>query len=185
MFIFFLIIAILIITAVIIYNSLIAKKNNVQKAFGNIDVLLKRRYDMIPNLVETVKEYMGYEKQVLTDVTALRSRAISDGVSDDERVKIENDLSMGLGRIKVAVENYPGLKASQNFIQLQATWTTLEEEISAGRSHYNAVVTTYNNAVEMFPSNIMAGLMGYVTKPLFETPSAERDNISARELFKN
>lgn len=185
MFIFFLIVAALIITAVVLYNALIAKKNNVQKAFGDIDVLLKRRYDMIPNLVETVKEYMGYEKQVLTDVTALRSRAISDGVSDDDRVKIENDLSRELGRIKVAVENYPDLKANQSFIQLQTTWTALEEEISAGRSHYNAVVTTYNNAVEMFPSNIMAGLMGYATKTLFEAPSAERENISAKELFKN
>jgi len=167
------------------YNSLIVKKNDVQRSFGSIDVLLRKRYDMIPNLVETVKEYMGYEKQVLTEVTELRSKAIAGTVSNEDRVQLENELSRSLGKIKVAVENYPDLKANQNFIQLQSTWTALEEQISEARIIYNSSVTSYNNAVEMFPSNIFAGLMGYTTKSIFEISEPERRNVDAKALFRN
>lgn len=185
MIIFLLLIVALLLAGVFMYNSLIVKKNDVQRSFGSIDVLLKKRYDMIPNLVETVKEYMGYEKQVLTDVTELRSKAMTENISNEERVKVENELSKGLGKIKVAVENYPDLKANQNFIQLQSTWTTLEEQISEARIGYNSSVTSYNNAVEMFPSNIIAGLMGYTTKTIFEVSEPERQNIDAKQLFRS
>jgi len=182
---FLLLIVALLLAGVFMYNSLIVKKNDVQRSFGSIDVLLKKRYDMIPNLVETVKEYMGYEKQVLTDVTELRSKAMTGNISNEERVKVENELSRCLGKVKVAVENYPDLKANQNFIQLQSTWTTLEEQISEARIGYNSSVTNYNNAVEMFPSNIIAGLMGYITKSIFEVPEPERQNIDAKQLFRS
>jgi LemA protein len=185
MIIFLLLIIALLLSGVFMYNSLIVKKNDVQKSFGSIDVLLKKRYDMIPNLVETVKEYMGYEKQVLTDVTALRSKAMTGNISNEERVQVENELSRGLGKIKVAVENYPDLKANQNFIQLLSTWTALEEQISGARAGYNSSVTSYNNAVEMFPSNIIAGLMGYTTKNIFEVSEPERQNIDAKQLFRS
>ena len=182
---FMLFIVAILLGGVMLYNSLIGKKNEVQRSFGSIDVLLKRRYDMIPNLIETIKEYMGYEKQVLTNVTELRSKAISSGISNEDRIKVENELSRSLGQIKVAVENYPELKANQSFIQLQSTWTELEEQISGSRISYNAAVTSYNNAVEMFPSNIIAGLNGYTVKKNFEIPEPERQNIDAKQLFKN
>jgi LemA protein len=166
------------------YNSLIAKSNNVKLTFSTIDVMLKKRYDLIPNLVETVKEYMNYEKYLLTDITALRGKAILSGLSDADRVTLENQITQNLGRIMVAVENYPDLKANQNFLQLQATWTEMEEQISAARRTFNYAITEYNNAVSMFPSNIVAIFMDYKTIPFFEAGSMEREAPHAKDLLK-
>ncbi len=168
-----------------LYNSLIRKKNDVEKAFSSVDVMLKKRYDLIPNLVETVKSYMKHEKSLLTELTELRTKAVSGGISDDDRVMVENKIVKGMGGLMVAVENYPDLKASQNFIQLQGAWNEVEEQISASRRSYNAAVTTFNNGVETFPSNIMAGLMKYKRKPLFVIPEAEKQNLHARDLFNS
>ena len=168
-----------------LYNSLIRKKNDVEKAFSSVDVMLKKRYDLIPNLVETVKTYMKHEKNLLTELTELRTKAVSGEISDDDRVVVENKIVKGMAGLMVAVENYPDLKASQNFIQLQGAWNEVEEQISASRRAYNAAVTTFNNGVETFPSNIMAGLMKYTRKPLFVIPEAEKQNLSARDLFNN
>jgi LemA protein len=165
------------------YNTLIARKNEVIKSFGFIDVLLKQRFDLIPNLVETVKEYMGYEKVLLTDVTELRSKAMSGGNSENERISYENQLTQKLGNIMVAAENYPDLKASQSFAQLQSTWKELEDQIAGARQAYNASVTMYNNAVEMFPTNLMATMIDFKTKPLFEAVVVEKENVKAKELF--
>ena len=165
------------------YNTLIARKNDVMKSFGFIDVLLKKRFDLIPNLVETVKEYMGYENGLLTDVTELRAKAMSSGFNEKERINYENQLTQKLGNIMVAAENYPDLKASQSFAQLQNTWKDLEDQIAGARLTYNSSVTSYNNAVEMFPTNIMASLADYKTKPLFEAVVLEKVNISAKDIF--
>jgi LemA protein len=165
------------------YNTLIARKNDVMKSFGFIDILLKKRFDLIPNLVETVKEYMGYEKGLLTDVTELRAKAMASGYNERERIGYENQLTQKLGNIMVAAENYPDLKASQSFMQLQSIWKDLEDQIASARLAYNISVTSYNNAVEMFPTNIMATLMDYKTKPLFEAVVAEKENVQAKELF--
>lgn len=165
------------------YNTLIARKNDVIKSFGFIDVLLKKRFDLIPNLVETVKEYMGYEKGLLTDVTELRSKAMASGYNENERISYENQLTQKLGNIMVAAENYPDLKANQGFAQLQNTWKDLEDQIAGARLAYNASVTSYNNAVEMFPTNIMATMIDFKTKPLFEAVVAEKENVKAKELF--
>jgi len=173
----------LIVALMWMYNTLIARKNDVMKSFGFIDVLLKKRFDLIPNLVETVKEYMGYEKSLLTDVTELRAKAMASGFNGNERIAYENQLTQKLGNIMVAAENYPDLKASQGFIQLQATWKDLEDQIAGSRQAYNASVTSYNNAVEMFPTNIMATMMDYKTKTLFEAVVAEKENVKAKELF--
>jgi LemA protein len=165
------------------YNTLIARKNDVLKSFGFIDVLLKKRFDLIPNLVETVKEYMGYEKGLLTDVTELRAKAMTDGINEKERLVYENQLTQKLGNIMVAAENYPDLKASQSFTHLQVTWKELEDQISTARQAYNVSVTSYNNAVEMFPTNLMATMIDYKTKSFFEAAVPEKENIKARELF--
>jgi len=168
-----------------LYNSLVRRKNDVENAFASVDVMLKKRYDLIPNLVETVKSYMKHEKSLLTELTALRAQAVSGEISDDERVALENKISKGISGIMVAVENYPDLKASQNFLQLQAAWNEAEEQISASRRAFNAAVTTFNNKVETFPSNIMAGMMSYKRRTLFEIPKVERQNVNAKNLFES
>lgn len=165
------------------YNTLIARKNDVLKSFGLIDVMLKKRFDLIPNLVETVKEYMGFEKSLLTDVTELRSKAMTGGISGNDRIGIENQLTQKLGNIMVAAENYPDLKASQTFMQLQGTWKDLEDQIAGARQVYNTSVTSYNNTVEMFPTNLMATMIDFKIKPLFEAVVAEKENVKAKELF--
>jgi LemA protein len=182
--IYIIVIAVLILLIVIgLYNSLVRKKNDVENAFASIDAMLKKRYDLIPNLVETVKSYMKHEKSLLNELTELRTKAVSGEISDNEKVEIENKIVKGISGLMVAVENYPDLKASQNFIQLQGAWNEVEEQISASRRAFNAAVTSYNNKVETFPSNIMAEIMGYKRKALFEIPDIERQNLNARNLF--
>lgn len=167
-----------------IYNGLVGKKNQCENAFATIDTLLKKRYDLIPNLVATVKQYMQHEADTLTEITELRSKAMSGGVSSDEAVGLNNMIGKALGGIMVAVENYPELKASDNFQQLQRSLNEVEEQLSAARRAFNSAVTTYNNAVEMFPSNIVAGMIGYNRRQLFEIAEKERKNVNVGELFK-
>jgi LemA protein len=182
---FLFLILVLFVIGVFAYNSIIGRKNNVDKAFAGIEALLKKRYDLIPNIVETVKVYMGYEKDLLTNITDLRSRAITASSNEKDRFEIENQLTKQLGGLKVAVENYPDLKTSQQFMQLQGSWNDLEEQIAASRISFNAAVLSYNNAVQMFPSNLVAYLMKFEPKSMFEIPETERQNISAKELFKS
>jgi LemA protein len=171
--------------AVVLYNSVIAKKNAVTNAFGAIDAMLKKRYDLIPNLVETVKTYMNYERDTLTKITELRTKAIDPNTPPEQKIQLENQITSAMRNIMVQVENYPQLKANENFLQLQASWNEIEEQISAARRAYNAAVTDYNNAVQQFPTNIFAGMMKLTTKPVLEIPDEERKNISAKDLFKN
>lgn len=165
------------------YNSLIAKKNQVSNAFAGVDVMLKKRYDLIPNLVSTVQAYMQHEKNLLTEITSLRSRAVSGQATDEEKVDIDNKMSKVIRGIMVAVENYPDLKANQNFLHLQASLNEAEEQISAARRAFNAAVVDYNNAVEMFPSSIIAGMMGYKTRKVFEIVEGERATPDVKQLF--
>ncbi len=167
-----------------LYNAMIGKKNNVNNTFASIDTLLKKRYDLIPNLVSTVQQYMKHERGTLTEITELRAKAVSGNVSDNQRVDVENKMNKLLSGIMVAVENYPQLKANENFMQLQRSMNEIEEQISAARRTYNAVVTDYNNAVEMFPTNAMASMMKLATRNLFEIPEAQRKNVNVKELFK-
>ena len=168
---------------VIIYNSLINSKNQVENAFGGIDVQLKKRYDLIPNLISSVKTYMKHEADTLTEITELRAKAVSGNLNDDEKIELDNSISSKLGGIMVAVENYPDLKSSDNFIQLQRSLNEVEEQISASRRTYNAQVTEYNNKVEMFPSNFIASLMNYKRKNVFEIPQDNRENVNVDKLF--
>jgi len=179
-----LILVVVILIPVGFYNALVGRKNQVQNVFASIEALLKKRYDLIPNLIATVKTYMQHEKSTLTEITELRAKATSSQISDDEKVDLNNKISKALGGIMVAVENYPDLKANQNFLQLQASLNEVEEQISAARRAYNAAVTDYNNAIEMFPTNIMASMMNYQRKNVFEITEGERKNVNVGDLFK-
>ena len=176
---------VVILVVVFLYNSLIAKKNQVTNVFGTIDALLKKRYDLLPKLISTVKAYMEHEKSLLTEITEMRAKAVSGRLSDDEQVELDNKLSKMLGGIMVAVENYPDLKANQNFLQLQRAMNEIEEQISAARRAYNAAVTAYNNAVEMFPTNVAASMMRYKLKKVFEISEEQREDVDAEKLFKS
>lgn len=177
------IIVVLLITIIIIYNVLIRKKNDIENAFASIDVMLKKRYDQIPAFVETVKGYMIYERNLLTEITALRAKAMLDNLVNEDRVVIENKIMKRLSELFVAVENYPDLKANQNFLHLQGTINEVEEQLAASRRAFNAAVTTYNNSVEVFPSSIIASMIHYRRRTLFETPESEKEKISVKEMI--
>ncbi|WP_289660952.1 LemA family protein [Flavobacterium panacagri] len=184
MFIVILVIAFIFI-GVLIYNSLIGKRNQVTNAFSAIDVMLKKRFDLIPNLVEVVKQYTNYEQSTLTKIVELRAKATSSSLTDTEKASLDTELSTTVKGLMVTVENYPDLKANTNFLNLQSTWTESEEQIAAARRTYNAAVTDYNNAIMMFPGNIFSGMLNYTKIDVLETPEEERKNISAKELFNN
>lgn len=177
-------ISILLFVLVVVYNNLIARKNQVNDAFSGIDVMLTKRYDLIPNLVGAVKQYIKYERSVLSELTELRAQATSRQLSNDEKVKINNKISQALGGLMIAVENYPDLKASENFLQLQRALNEIEEQLSASRRAFNAAVTAYNNALEMFPSNIMASFLNYSRKEWFEAVEEKRQNVGVGKMFK-
>ena len=180
----FLIIPIVIVVFIIIlYNSLAAKRANVQNAFAGIDAQLKKRYDLIPNLVSSVKAYMAHESGTLEKLTELRTRAAS-ATSPAERLSLDKEISGVLKNVMVHVEAYPDLKASANMIQLQRSLNEVEEQISASRRAYNAAVTEYNLAIRIFPNNLLAGMFGYKESPLFEAAPEERATPKVGDLFK-
>jgi LemA protein len=170
------IIAFVIILIILMYNSLIARKNQIENIEGSINALLKKRYNLIPNLVESVKGYMQHEKNVLEEITRLRSQAMKTE-NLEQKAEIENKISSLLDKILINVENYPELKANQNFLQLQNTLVMVESEIAAARRAHNQAVTDYNNAIEMFPTNIIASIMHLKKKEVFEIPDNEKENI--------
>jgi LemA protein len=169
----------------ILYNSLIRKKNDVDNAFASVDVMLKRRYDLIPALVEAVKGYMNYERDILVEITTLRTKALSDKINNDERVVIENQIRQKLSDILAAVENYPDLKANQNFLKLQGAINETEEQLSASRRAFNAAVTIFNNSVEVFPSNILAAVIRFRRRTLFEIPESQKVRPDVSPLTSN
>lgn len=183
MFIVLPIIVIFILLWIFYYNSLIGKRNQVTNAFSAIDVMLKKRFDLIPNFVEIVKQYTDYEQSTLTKIVELRAKATSGSISDTEKASLDAELSSTVKGLMVNVENYPDLKANTNFLNLQTTWTESEEQIAAARRTYNAVVTDFNNAIMMFPGNLFAGMLSYTPIEVLATAEEERKNISAKELF--
>lgn len=149
------------------YNSLVQLRNRVKNAWSQIDVQLKRRHDLIPNLVETAKGYMTHERETLTAVTDARSRAMGAGSVADKGVA-ETQLTQALSRFMVVVENYPDLKANQNFLSLQEELTSTENKIGFARQSYSDAVNFYNNKIEMFPSNVVAGMFNFRPETFFE-----------------
>ena len=176
-------IAVLVIVVLIVlwiifsYNGLVRKKMKVQNSWGQIDVQLQRRFDLIPNLVNCVKGYMEHEKDVLTKVTELRT-SWANASSIGEKVELDNQLSGALKTIMAVSENYPDLKASQNFSELQEELRNTENKISYSRQFYNDSVTRYNTKLELFPSNIVASMFHFAEEELFKVDSDEaRKNV--------
>ncbi len=159
-----------------LYNSLVRLRNQVKNAWSQIDVQLKRRYDLIPNLIETVKGYMKHEAETFEKITMYRSQAMN-AETVGEKGKAEGLLTGALGQLRVAVENYPDLKANQNFLALQEELTSTENKISFSRQNYNDQVLFYNNKIQMFPSNIVAGMFGFKQEEFFELESKEERNV--------
>lgn len=160
-----------------LYNKLVTSRQKVKNAWSQIDVQLQRRFDLIPNLVETVKGYMGHEESVLTKVTELRT-SWANAKSISEKAELDNELSGTLKTIMAVSENYPDLKANQNFSELQEELRSTENKISYSRQFYNDAVTMYNTRLETFPSNLVASIFNFKAETLFEAESTEaRKNV--------
>ena len=159
-----------------IYNGLVRLRNQVKNAWAQIDVQLKRRHDLIPNLVETVKGYMGHERQTLENVTQARNLAVrASGVAD--QAKAETNLSQALSQFYVVVENYPDLKANQNFLALQEELTSTENKIGFARQFYNDQAMQFNNKIQMFPSNVVAGMFSFKEADFFQVEDAAERQV--------
>ena len=169
------IIVVIIVAVIGMYNALVRLRNQVKNAWSQIDVQLKRRHDLIPNLVESVKGYAKHEKETMENLTKARSAAVSaEGVA--EKSKAEGALSGAIDRLMLVVENYPDLKANQNFLALQEELSSTENKIAFARQNYNDQVLFFNNKIEMFPSNILAGMFNFQTGEFFELEDkAERE----------
>ena len=167
------VVAIVVVWAVSLYNNLVKLRNNRENAFANIDVQLKQRHDLIPQLVATVKGYAEHEKEVLQRVTEARTAAMGAGTIN-EKVQAENMLSSALAGLKISLEAYPDLKANQNFLQLQNEISDVENKLASVRRFFNSATRELNNAVETFPSNLFAKMFGFNKEPMFEIPQEQR-----------
>ncbi len=161
------VVAVVIVAIIAMFNSLVGLRNQVKNAWSQIDVQLKRRYDLIPNLVETAKAYMTHERGTMEAITKARAGAMAaDGIAD--KAKAESALSAAVGNFMLAVEAYPDLKASQNFMMVQEQLSSTENKIAFARQAYNDAVLFFNNKIEMFPSNIIAGMFNFKQAEMFE-----------------
>ena len=168
--------AILVVWGIAIYNGLIKLKNRVDEAWSDIDVQLKRRYDLIPNLVNTVKGYASHEKEVFEKVTEARTRAMS-AQSAGDKAQAENMLSQTLKSLFAVAEAYPDLKANQNFLELQRELTDTENKIQAARRFYNGNVRDFNIKIQVFPNNIFAGMLNFNAREFFEAEEGEKEVV--------
>jgi LemA protein len=170
--------ALLAIWLIVLYNGLVQKRNRVDNAWAQIDVQLKRRYDLIPNLVETVKGYAAHEKGTLDAVIQARNSAVAASNADPgARAQADNVVTQTLGRLFALAEAYPNLKANENFAALQGELTNTEDRIAYSRQFYNSSVQTYNNATQTIPTNIIAGMMNFKTREYFESQGDERGPV--------
>lgn len=170
------IIVLLIIYSIIQYNAFVKANNNVKEAFSTMDVYLKKRWDLIPNLVEVVKGYAKHEKDTFNQITSLRTGNYEE-MSIDKKINVNEQLTQGITKIVAIAEKYPELKASGNFSNLSNDLTKIEDEIANSRKYYNGTVRELNNKIQMFPSNIIASLFGFKQWNSFEANSKERNNV--------
>jgi LemA protein len=177
------VIAVVVVLVIVgLYNGLVTRRNRIDEAFGQIEVQLKRRHDLIPNLVQAVKGYMGFEQDVLTRVTEARANAVSAGAQGPaQQAQAENALTGALRSLFAVVENYPDLKASTNVMQLQEELTTTENQISFSRQHYNATVLDYNNSIQTIPAVLIAGPFGFTKREFFDA-EPEAANVPTVDL---
>lgn len=169
-----------------IYTTLIRKKNKVKEASSGIDVQLKKRYDLIPNLMQSAAEFMKHEQKLMSEITTLRTEAMKNSFikSPKQSAQLENQLSAKLREFNISVENYPDLKSNQTMIQLMTSLQDVEEGIAAARRFYNAAVNDLNNAVEIFPSSLIAKWLHIEQKEFFEAPEEEKKSINVGDYFK-
>jgi LemA protein len=176
------VLVLLVVFVIGIYNGLVQRRLRIDEAFAQIEVQLKRRHDLIPNLVNAVKGYMGFEQKVLTDVTNARAQAVAAGAQGPaQQAAAENMLTGALRSLFAVVENYPELKASQNVLELQEQLTTTENQISFSRQHYNATVLDYNTAIQVFPNMLLAGPLGFTRREFFDA-EPEAANVPTVDL---
>ena len=167
---------------VALYNGLVDAKHQIDRAWSNIDVLLKQRHDELPKLIDVVKSHAGYERELLDKLTALRTRAGS-GAPDAHRLATEGELSRGIGQLLATAEAYPELRASASYLELQSRISALEEQIAHRREYYNAAVNLNNVRMEQFPDVLLVGLAGLITRPLFAAEAQEQADVSVGALL--
>ena len=170
------IIAILVIYLTVQYNAFVKSNNIVKEAFSTMDIYLKKRWDLIPNLVEVVKGYEKHEKETFNEITSLRTNSY-DSMSMNKKINVNEQLTQGISKIMAISENYPELKASENFLQLSKDLTQIEDEIANSRKYYNGSVRILNTKIQMFPSNIVAGMFGFKQASMFEANAEEKNNV--------
>jgi LemA protein len=173
---------ILLLVSVRVYNRFVSQRLAVDNAFATIDVQLKVRCDLVPNLVEAVRGYMQYERGVLDHLTSLRAQAMAGNLDAGARLNIDGQMSGLLGRVFATVEQYPALKAAESVLMLQRTLNEVEAQIAAARRTYNAAVTEYNFQIASFPASIVAALLGFRRRPFFETVAADREPVPVTPL---
>lgn len=178
------IVAVLVLIVISMYNSLVKKKNQVENAFSTIDVMLKQRFDLIPNLVSSVQQYAKHEAETFSAITELRNKPYSS-LTESEKADFDKDFSKIRTQFFAVAEGYPELKASGNFLQLQRSLNETEEQLAAARRTFNASVTDYNNTVQSFPINLLAGMFGFTRKEVLTIPEAERATPNVKNLFNS
>ena len=183
MYILIIILAVVAFILISMYNRLVSLKNRRENAFADIDVQLRQRHDLVPQLVDTVKGYATHEKELLTKITEARSSAMQ-AKTIDEKISAENNLASGLQGLKIAVENYPDLKANQNFLQLQEELSDIENKLAAARRFFNSVTAEYNTTVESFPSNLIASKFGFKRETMFDLGNDKRQEMEEPPTVK-
>jgi len=173
------IVVVIVIYLFLTYNILINLNNLVKEAFATMDVYLKKRWDLIPSIVETVKGYSAHEANTLENIVKLRNE-VYDNMSLNEKINTNEQLAVGIPKLMMLVENYPDLKANQNFLELSKQLIKIEDDIANSRKYYNAVIRNLNNIVEMFPSNVVAKLFNFKSLKMFEVSNDQRDNIEVK-----
>ena len=177
-------VVVVIILAIIgMYNNLVRLRNNRENAFADIDVQLKQRFDLVPQLVATVKGYATHEKELLENITAARTAGVNAS-SIDDKIKADQQLTSALAGLKVQVEAYPDLKANQNFMQLQGELADIENKLAAVRRYFNSATRELNNAVQSFPSNIFAGMFGFHKEAMYEIEASQRAAVEKAPEIK-
>ncbi len=167
-------VVVLLVSVVSLYNRLVRARNGVENAFASIDVQLKQRCDLVPKLVDAMRAYMTHERETLDELTALREKAGAAGASTSDRVALDTRMSGLMRGLMVRAEAYPDLKASETVTLLQRSLNEVEAQIAASRRAYNAAVTAFNTAIEVFPANLVAGMFGFSRRPLFEAAADDR-----------
>ena len=176
------VLVLIIVAGIVINNQIIAKKNSVLQAFGSIEIYLKKRFDLLPNLVSTLNKYMSHEREIMIKVTELRTK-VEQAQQPSDKIKLSNELTQLVGGLNLNVENYPELKADKQFLNLQYELSNIEDLISAARRSYNASVTSYNNKIQKFPASIIAKFRKDTAEQLLEIPKAEQKEVNINQLF--